>query len=38
MAKDDPVVGAKAICTEVVKKNPYLLLGVTERGGHVGFF
>ena len=38
MAKDDPVVGPKSICTEVILQNPNLLMGITEGGGHVGYF
>ena len=38
MAKDDPIIGPKSICYEVAKRNPYLLMGVTKRGGHLGYF
>ncbi|CDW89740.1 embryogenesis-associated protein emb8-like [Stylonychia lemnae] len=39
MSKDDPLVGGEdCIDYEVCKKNPYVLLGVTHDGGHLGFF
>ena len=38
MAKDDPIIGPKSICYEVAQRNPYLLMGVTKRGGHLGYF
>jgi predicted alpha/beta-fold hydrolase len=38
MAKDDPIIGHETICYEVSQKNPYLVLGLTERGGHLGYF
>ena len=38
MAKDDPIIGEKAIDTNVCGKNPYILLGVTNKGGHLGYF
>lgn len=38
MAKDDPIIGEEAICYEFVNRNPNLLLGVTNRGGHLGYF
>jgi predicted alpha/beta-fold hydrolase len=38
MAKDDPIIGPDAICYEITKSNPHLLMGVTERGGHLGYF
>jgi predicted alpha/beta-fold hydrolase len=38
MAKDDPIIGDKAIETSVCVANPYLLLGITELGGHIGYF
>jgi predicted alpha/beta-fold hydrolase len=38
MAKDDPIIGEKAIDHETCSKNPYVLLGVTEQGGHIGYF
>ena len=38
MAKDDPIIGAKAIDYDTCKKNPYVLLGVTDHGGHLGYF
>lgn len=38
MAKDDPIIGPKAIAFEECQSNPYCLLGVTEHGGHLGFF
>ena len=37
-AQDDPIIGPEAICYEFSKKNPRLLLGVTKRGGHLGYF
>jgi predicted alpha/beta-fold hydrolase len=38
MAKDDPIIGPKAIAYQECQANPYVLLGVTEHGGHLGFF
>ena len=38
MAKDDPIIGEKAICHETCIKNPYVLLATTEKGGHLGYF
>ena len=38
MAKDDPIIGEKAIAREVCENNPYVLLGVTNKGGHLGYF
>jgi predicted alpha/beta-fold hydrolase len=38
MAKDDPIIGSDTICYEICNRNPYLLLGVTKRGGHLGYF
>ena len=38
MAKDDPLIGSSAICYEAPKRNPHVILGVTERGGHLGYF
>ena len=38
MSKDDPIVGDKAIAKEVCEANPYCLLGLTEQGGHLGYF
>lgn len=38
MAKDDPIIGEKAIDMDTCKANPYVLLGVTEKGGHLGYF
>lgn len=38
MAKDDPVIGGKSIDYETCQSNPNVLLGVTEHGGHLGYF
>jgi predicted alpha/beta-fold hydrolase len=38
MAKDDPIIGEQSIDYDICRKNPYVLLGVTERGGHLGYF
>ncbi len=38
MAKDDPIIGEKAIDYDTCSKNPYVLLGVTDHGGHLGYF
>jgi abhydrolase domain-containing protein 1/3 len=38
MAKDDPIIGEKAIDSSVCENNPYILLGVTNKGGHLGYF
>eukprot|EP00347_Sterkiella_histriomuscorum_P023246 403335394 len=39
MSKDDPLLGGEqSIDYEVCQKNPYLLLGVTQNGGHLGYF
>ena len=38
MARDDPILGEETICYEFSKNNPYLLLGVTKCGGHLGYF
>ncbi|CDW78532.1 alpha beta hydrolase domain containing protein [Stylonychia lemnae] len=35
---DDPVTGYKHIDYETFTSNPYILLGITERGGHVSHF
>ena len=38
MSADDPIIGSKAICRATCENNPYVLLGVTEAGGHLGYF
>lgn len=38
MALDDPVIGKNSIDRDVCSANPYILLGVTEQGGHLGYF
>jgi predicted alpha/beta-fold hydrolase len=38
MAKDDPIIGELAIDYDTCSRNPYVLLGVTDRGGHLGYF
>ncbi len=39
MSKDDPIIGGEAaIDYEACMSNPALLLGVTEKGGHLGYF
>lgn len=38
MAKDDPIIGENCVDTEIPQKNPYLLMGVTNHGGHLGYF
>ena len=38
MAKDDPVLGEKSIDYEGCQRNPNILLGVTNRGGHVSYY
>ena len=38
MARDDPIIGEKAIDIEACEQNPYILLGVTNKGGHLGYF
>lgn len=38
MARDDPIIGEKAIDHQACEKNPYVLLGVTDQGGHIGYF
>ncbi|TNV77592.1 hypothetical protein FGO68_gene4857 [Halteria grandinella] len=38
MARDDPIIGENAIDHETCKENPYILLGVTDQGGHIGYF
>lgn len=38
MAEDDPLIGKKSICYDIAKKNPNLVMGVTRRGGHLGYF
>ncbi|CDW88437.1 ymr210w-like protein [Stylonychia lemnae] len=37
-AKDDPVIGEGSIDYEICKQNPKILLGVTDHGGHLGYF
>ena len=37
-AKDDPIIGKKAIDYEIFKKNENTVLGTTKRGGHLGYF
>jgi predicted alpha/beta-fold hydrolase len=37
-AKDDPICTQKAIPYHMVHKNPNIILCVTEKGGHLGFF
>ncbi|ODV59402.1 alpha/beta-hydrolase [Ascoidea rubescens DSM 1968] len=37
-AKDDPIVGDKAIPRKEVVKNPYIVLCVSDYGGHLGWF
>jgi len=36
-ARDDPFLPPRAIPEEVIRRNPYLVGAITERGGHVGF-
>ena len=38
MAEDDPIIGDKAICAKTCEENPYVLLGLTKQGGHLGYF
>eukprot|EP00347_Sterkiella_histriomuscorum_P008429 403345128 len=38
MAKDDPIVGEKTIAYESCQANQNIILGVTEYGGHLGYF
>eukprot|EP00347_Sterkiella_histriomuscorum_P010337 403376694 len=38
MAKDDPIIGEKTIDYEICQKNKNIILGVTEYGGHLGYF
>ena len=35
--KDDPIIGAEAIAYEECYKNPNVLLGVTNIGGHTAY-
>lgn len=37
-AEDDPIIGKGSIDYEKCYQNPYVLLGVTKRGGHTGYF
>lgn len=36
-SRDDPFLPESAIPEEAIRDNPYLLAGITEKGGHVGF-
>jgi len=36
-AKDDPIVGSLAIDYDIFKNNPNVVLGTTNRGGHLGY-
>ena len=38
LAKDDPVIGEGCIDHDICKANPNVLLGVTDHGGHLGYF
>ena len=38
MSKDDPIIGENAIDYDTCSKNPYVLLGVTHHGGHLGYY
>ena len=37
-ALDDPVVSVEALPLYEVRENPSVILAVTERGGHIGYF
>jgi predicted alpha/beta-fold hydrolase len=37
-AEDDPITGGKALDREVCRNNPHILLGITEKGGHCGYY
>jgi len=36
-SKDDPLLPYEPLLSEECRSNPYLTIGLTERGGHVGF-
>lgn len=36
-AKDDPIIGSRAIDYDIFKNNPNAVLGTTNRGGHLGY-
>ena len=36
-ALDDPIVTHKSIDYEVIKNNPFTVVGTTNHGGHVGY-
>ncbi|TNV77721.1 hypothetical protein FGO68_gene4644 [Halteria grandinella] len=38
MAKDDPIVGRDTIEYDLCKANQTIILGVTDSGGHLGYF
>lgn len=35
---DDPLIGADGIAFEECMENPYILLALTKKGGHLGYF
>lgn len=37
LALDDPIIGGRTVDYDLCKKNPNVLLGVTRKGGHVGY-
>ena len=37
-ARDDPIIGEEVICKETCSGNPYILLALTNYGGHVGYY
>jgi predicted alpha/beta-fold hydrolase len=36
-ARDDPIIGDKAIDYDIFKDNQYTVLGTTNHGGHLGY-
>ena len=37
-ALDDPIIGETSVDYDVCKKNPFVLVGTTKKGGHVGYY
>ena len=37
MAKDDPIIGKRNIDYRLCEENPWVMLAVTNRGGHCGY-